>query len=195
MAVQSWVKDLMVPISEYATIGLDRTLADALQALVESQAHVKEGRQPHRTVLVQRSDGVFVGKLGYHEILGALRPEQMSFALDDVMRRAGVSQDMVNTSIASLEFLSQELPDLCDRACHMKIKNLLLQRPNTIGVNASLDDLIERFVNHTETALLAVDGDDVLGVVRISDLFDEVVRTALGTDEKTCDDISEDQAE
>ena len=113
MSEQSWVRKLMLSLSDYATVSEEGTVRDALRALSEAQKKVKPGHAPHRALLVEREPGVFVGKLGYQAILGALRPTQMSVHLDGSMRRAGVSNDMVERSMASLEMVPAGFsPDL-----------------------------------------------------------------------------------
>ena len=74
MSKPSIVRKLMLPIEEYARVSETGTLQDALRALEDAQRHVRPDKQPHRAVLVERSRGVFVGLLGYKEILAALRP-------------------------------------------------------------------------------------------------------------------------
>ncbi len=179
MAERAWVRELMLPVAEYATVDLDSTLQQALRGLAASRESAAPGRHPHRSVLVQRQDGTIAGWLGYHSILAALRPEQRSMVLDDQMRRAGVSEDLMIRSMEALHELQPDLPSLGDRACSIKVRNLLLTRPETVPVDATLNDLIDHFLAHHAQSLLVVDGSDVVGIVRIGDLFDEVTRLAL----------------
>jgi CBS domain containing-hemolysin-like protein len=46
------VKDLMVPLSEYATVSEDATLSDAVAALKQSQADYDRTKYRHRAILV-----------------------------------------------------------------------------------------------------------------------------------------------
>lgn len=182
----SIVRKLMYPVSEYARVGEDDALHDALIALDRAQQHVRPAHQPHRAVLVERSPGVYVGLLDYRTILRALRPKQLSIALDEDMRRAGVSDDMVSTSLASMHFFQEDLPSLCDRACSVRIGELLISSPYSIDVDASLHELIELFIDAYVPSVLVTDGGEAVGVIRIADLFDEVKRTALGENDGTC---------
>lgn len=186
MSTSSIVQRLMLPMSEYATVSEDATLHEALSALAKAQERVQPGRQKHRAVLVERSKGIYVGLLDYRTILSALRPKQHSISLDDTMRSAGVSEDMVSTSLASLHFFEEDLPSLCDRACSIKINELILSTPKTIGIDAPLHTLLEDFSYSNAMSMLVSDGSDVIGVIRVSDLFDEVTRAALGEHGGTC---------
>lgn len=188
MAENRWVRELMLPLEEYATVSEKGTLRDALEALEASQAKVRPGRQPHRAVLVQRDDGTIVGKLGYHTILSALLPEQRSSFYVDAIGRGGLSEDMIATSVANFDFLNQDLPSLCDRAGAIHIRDLLLPEPVSISANATERDLLTAFVRRKEQNLLVTEGREVIGIVRISDLFDSVQRLALGGEGAECGD-------
>ena len=180
MSESTIVRTLMLPIRDYARVPESGTLQDALRALDKAQKKVQPGKHPHRAVLVERSSGVFIGLLGYREILTALRPTQLSITLDEDLRRAGVSDDMVSTSLASLHFFQEDLPSLCDRAGAVEISELLVSRPRTIEVSTPLHELIDAFLDANAPSLLVVDNGDIVGVVRVSDLFDEVTRASLG---------------
>lgn len=180
MTARSWVQELMLPLEEYATVSDQGTLQDALRALEAAQEKVRPGRQRHRAVLVQRDDGTIVGKLGYDAILGALLPEQEGAFYEDAMRRGGLSENIISTSMANLDLLQQDLPVLCDRAKNVRIRDLLLPRPQTISASATDRDLLTAFVRLDVHTLLVTEGEEVVGIIRISDLFDMVTQLALG---------------
>ena len=66
------VKDLMVPLSEYATVTQAATLLDAVQALRKAQDAFSQSRYQHRAILVIDENNHFVGKLSQHDVLEAL---------------------------------------------------------------------------------------------------------------------------
>jgi len=68
------IKELMIPIEEYATISQDLTLVEAMQALEESQKKARRDVQPYRAVLITDDEGRIVGKLGHRGFLQALEP-------------------------------------------------------------------------------------------------------------------------
>jgi len=68
------VKDLMLPLSEYATVPADRNLRDAVVALYRSRKHLTKNRHHHRAVLAIDDRGRVVGKLTYWAILASLEP-------------------------------------------------------------------------------------------------------------------------
>ena len=71
------VKELMVPLSEYATVKEDATLYEAVLALEEAQENFedKHTRYRHRAILMLDKNGDVVGKLSQHDVLRALEPK------------------------------------------------------------------------------------------------------------------------
>jgi len=71
------VKDLMVPLSEYATVSEDATLYDAVLSLERAQENFedKHTRYRHRAILVLDKDDQVVGKLSQLDVLRSLGTE------------------------------------------------------------------------------------------------------------------------
>ena len=70
------VKDLMVPLSEYATVPLGSTLFEAVLALEKAREEFAHKRYNHRAVLVLDSTGHVVGKLSQLDVLRGLQPDK-----------------------------------------------------------------------------------------------------------------------
>ena len=82
------VKDLMIPLAEYATVSQDATLFDAIQALKKAQAKFDQNRYPHRAILVYDEDKKVVGKLSQMDIIKSLEPnyaEKLDVTLDNLL--------------------------------------------------------------------------------------------------------------
>jgi CBS-domain-containing membrane protein len=69
------VKDLMVPLSEYATISQNASLLDAILELEKAQAQFNRSRYVHRAVLVYDEKGKIAGKLSQIDIIRGLEPK------------------------------------------------------------------------------------------------------------------------
>lgn len=69
------VKDLMVPLSEYATVKQGATLFDVVMSLKKAQEEFDNTRHRHRAVLVMDDKDNVVGKVGQFDILRALEPK------------------------------------------------------------------------------------------------------------------------
>ena len=69
------VKDLMVPLSEYATVHDDATLYEAVLSLEKAQAEFDHSRYRHRAILVLNNKNKVIGKISQLDILKALEPK------------------------------------------------------------------------------------------------------------------------
>ena len=71
------VEDLMLPIEEYATIGEDGTLYEAVKALEKAQEEFdyKHSFYRHRAILVLDKNKNVVGKISQLDVLQALEPK------------------------------------------------------------------------------------------------------------------------
>ena len=68
------VKDLMVPLSEYATVPVGSTLFEAVQALEKAQEEFDHTKYKHRGILILDGNKRVVGKLSHLHALRALEP-------------------------------------------------------------------------------------------------------------------------
>ena len=71
------LKDLMVPVEDYASVSLDASIIEGILALKEAQQkEFREDPERHRdrAVLVKDLQGEIVGKLSMWSIIGCLEP-------------------------------------------------------------------------------------------------------------------------
>jgi CBS domain containing-hemolysin-like protein len=169
----------MVPLSEYAVVDETATLTEALEALRASQVKLPPDRQPHRAILVRDGRGEIVGKVHYFAFLRALAPERGAMAERGVMDRAGVDEDMLASSMHMLDFLTADLVDLCVRARNVVVRDVCARTSAGIDEGLPLHDAISRFLAHQTLSLLVTRGGRTIGILRLSDLFDELSRQIL----------------
>jgi CBS domain-containing protein len=173
------VKDLMLSLSEYAVVDEDATLREALEALRISQALLPPDRQPHRAILVRDRRGEIMGKVHYFAFLRALAPERSSVSARGLMDRAGVGDDMLTSSMETLDLLTGDLVDICERARHVRVREVCTTSTVGIDEDLSLSDAIARFLTHQTLSLLVTRRGRTVGILRLSDLFDELSRQIL----------------
>jgi hypothetical protein len=105
------VKDLMVPISEYATVSLGSTLSEAVSALEKAQEDYNHTHYRHRAVLVLDNNKQVVGKLSQLDFLRSLEPQDEQIERIKEIRKFGFS----SKSIAlQQEQYRQKMPDRTD---------------------------------------------------------------------------------
>lgn len=168
------VQDIMLSLSEYAVVSEDATLAEALRVLDEAQEKVPPGRQPHRAVLVRNKAGEIVGKLGHLAFLAALLPRGRTLFVDSRVERAGIGDDLIESSVRALSLLDDDLVDLCERASHVRVGDACMPIDVHLDCKASLAEAIRKLTERRTLSLLVTCRGETVGILRLSDLFEEL---------------------
>jgi CBS domain-containing protein len=176
------VADIMVPLSEYAVVDDGATIVDALRALQESQEKVPPGRQPHRAILVRDRAGRIIGKMHHFAFLRALLPERKARAAQDLFDRAGVDDDFRDSSMHMLDFLIGDFVDVCERARNVVVRDVMTPVTVSIRERAPLSDAIPMFLAQQTLSLLVTREGETVGILRLSDFFDELSRQIMQGD-------------
>ncbi len=177
------VKDLMLPLREYAVVSQEATVLEALRALDQAQANLSEGRQKHRAVLIVDEQQNVVGKLGHLGFLKALEPKYDKLGDLQMLSRSGMSEEFLSSMMKSLSMWQDSLSDICRRARSKKVKDVMRPVTENIDEDASLSEAIHKFLMYETLSLLVIRGTKVVGIIRLSDLFDEVARNIKGQPE------------
>ncbi len=90
------VKELMVPLSEYATVPKGSTLFDAVLALEKAQEEFDHTKYKHRGVLILDKDKRVIGKLGQLDVLRALEPKDKDLDGINALSQFGFSSNFVH---------------------------------------------------------------------------------------------------
>ena len=176
------VKELMIPLGDYAVVPSDASLVDAVRTLKAIERRLRPDRQPARAVLVVDSEGVVIGQLGHLEILQALEPRYGLLGDLGVLSKAGVSEELVGSLIENLSFWRGDLEDVCGRARWTKVSELMRPIGESIAEDAPLWEAIHKIVMCQSMRVLVTRGGRVVGVLRLADLFEEV-SDIIGADE------------
>jgi len=168
------VKELMLPLSDYAVVTESTTLLEALQALEVAQAKLPPGKPYHRAVLVADVQGNIVGKLGQHGFLKALEPKYAVLGDVERLSQAGLSEDFVNSIMDNYRFWQDNMDDVCRRARSIQIQHVMKPVEVSIDENRSLTEAIHLLVMWQTDSLLVTRREGVIGILRMSDLFRDV---------------------
>jgi CBS domain-containing protein len=96
-----------------------------------------------------------------------------------VLERAGVGDDLRESSMRMLDFLTGDLVDICERARSVKVRDFYTSATVSIQEDAPLSDAIAMFLSHQTLSLLVRRREETVGILRLSDLFDELSRQIL----------------
>ncbi|MFH2056955.1 MAG: CBS domain-containing protein [bacterium] len=168
------VKDLMVPLDDYALLRGEATLLDAVKALEAAQTKLPAGRQPHRAVLVTDAAGKVVGKVGQLAFLKALEPKYDLNSDRSQLEAAGVGAAMFDSMREHARLFQIDLEQLCERARFVKLKEVMRPISESIDETATLAEAIHLLTAEQTLSLLVTRDRVVVGVLRLSDVFEAV---------------------
>jgi CBS domain-containing protein len=170
------VKELMIPLAEYATVSEDGTLYDAVVALEEAQKSLDATRQKHRAVLVLDKNGRVVGKLDLWTVLWAIEPRYKLMGNLRETSRYGFSPEFLRSMIDSYDLWRKPLEGICRKAAEKKVKEIM-QAPTEgeyVAEDASLDTAIHLLVMGHHQSLLVTRGEKIVGILRLIDVFNRI---------------------
>lgn len=174
------VKDIMMPITDYATVSQEATLLEAVLALEKAQISLDPRQHKHRAVLVFDDSGKVISKMTMKSILIALEPNYGKLEGMGVLARSGYSQDLIKSMLYDGSLWCEPLQFICERATELKEKDII-QPPlegEYVDANATMSEAIHQLIVYPYQSLLVKSGNEVIGILRLSDVFT-----------KACDEI------
>jgi CBS domain-containing protein len=173
------VKDLMIPISEYETISIESNLYEAALALDKAQKAYEQGIYPHRILLIADENGEIVGKISQLDVLRALEPKTQQISDSKNLSRFGVSSSYLKPMLSQCAFWDKPLIDICRAAGKLKVRILVCApaEGEFVPEDASLSEAIHQLALEHHQSLLVTLGKKIVGILRQTDMFKEVVKT------------------
>lgn len=173
MPITKKVRDLLVPVNEYATTTVDSSLREAIPKLRRLYCQVEEGKctqAGHRNILVLDDQGELAGILSFRTILQVLIPE-VAGGLTAKLEALGIT----------IAFAQADLPDLDEsrasfrarviRNAETKVRDVMLKVRGTINADTDLMDALKLMYQNRITVLPVYEDRKLIGVLRESDLF------------------------
>jgi CBS domain-containing protein len=170
------VKDVMVPLSEYATVSREATLFEAVHALKEAQANFDQTKYRHRAILIYDENNRIVGKVNFQSILRGLEPKYDAMISDRGPMHLGFTKKFQHAIIEQLKLWDDPLDDICAKAANVKVKSFMTTpRPEEqVSVDSPLNEAIHYLVMGHHQSLMVTEGGEVVGILRLTDVFDLV---------------------
>lgn len=170
------VKQMMIPLDDYATVSEDATLYEAVNALKESQKSLDEERHKHRAILVYNNKGKIVGKISQFDVLKALEPKYHRVGDFKELDGYGINADYIRNLIKELGLLQKPVDNICRKAAAIKVKHVM-HSPSEgeyVDESATLNEAVIQLLMGKHQSLLVTRGKDITGVLRLSDVFTKV---------------------
>jgi CBS domain-containing protein len=170
------VKDLMIPLSGYATVSQDATLAEAIKALKKAQLEFDQSKDRHRAILVSDENGNIVGKLSQLDVISALEPKYLKIEDQKDLSRFGISKGFVDTMMKEHQLWEKSLDNICEKASKIIVKTIMYAptEGEFVKEDATLEEAIHQLVLGRHQSLLVTRGKIIIGVLRLTDVFREI---------------------
>lgn len=171
------VKDLMVRLEEYATVGEDASLYEAVLALEEAQKKFRQDRYKHRAILVLDRSRRVVGKLSQLDVIKGLEGGYKKMGDFTGISHTGFSTEFIKSMVDKYDLWQKPLEDICRRSPHIKVRDVMYTptEGEYVPQEASLDQALHQLVvGHHQSLLVTKDGKEIVGILRLTDVFQEV---------------------
>jgi len=174
------VTDLMVPVSEYASVSENATLFEAVKALDAAQKNLDQDRFKHRGILVYDKNNKIIGKLGQLDILKALEPKYFAMQDRPGMKGLGFSKQFMKSMLDNFRLLDGAMENICKKAGETKISKFVVTptEGEFVDENVSMDEAIHQLVlGHHQSLLVTGKDGDIVGILRLTDVFSTICQS------------------
>jgi CBS domain-containing protein len=173
--MQPTVKDLMVPLQEYATVSEDATLSEAVLALEKAQSEFDQNRYRHRAILILDKNDNFIGKVSQLDILRALEPKYNEMG---DLSRFGYNRKFMSAMLEKFNLWDTSIEDICSKSTKLTVKSFMYvpSEGEYVEENTTLTDAIHHLVMGHHQSLLVTKKNKIVGILRLTDVFKEVTQ-------------------
>jgi len=165
------VKDLMIPVGEYRTVGVDAIFGEVAAALADTD---------HRDVIIVDRDGNLAGVLTMIDIMLALEPNYKKLGRKDLGSDT-LSNRYVADVFKEFDLWADTLTKVCQNGYATKVADAMYVPAETdyLDEDDDLEHAIHRFIIGTHQPLIVRKADAITGVLRLSDVFGEISKRML----------------
>jgi len=164
------VKQTMVPLSSFASIREDQSVAHAAEAILEGFIHtlttstVQE--TVHRSILVLGEEDSVVGIITFSDLLQGLQPSYMRLLAERPPMADSIHLESPNYS-GMFTIMARDLAT-------KTVREIMPDTPPVIDADANLMEAATRCLDMSLRRLLVTENDRIVGVIREQDLFFEL---------------------
>ncbi len=182
------VKDLMVPLSGYATVSEDASLYEAVVTLEKAQKEFDSTclekapeefgakRHPHKAILVLDKNGQVAGKISQLDALRALEPKYSEMQEQPGMHRFGFTKKFMKSLLENYRLWDSPLEDIRAKSDKIPVSSFMYvpTEGEYVDEDATQDEAIHQLVVGHHQSLLVTKEGNITGVLRLSDVFEAV---------------------
>ena len=173
MDVKLKVKEMMVPISDYATVSDTSNLLETVKAMVNANKDFHGKPYRHRAVLVVDKKGNVVGKVSQVDIMLAVEPNYRDIGNDINVGRFGFSSSFMKSIREQYKLWNRPLEEYIDTLRNTKITDAMYTpaEHQHVSIDETLDEAMHKIVMGRHQSLLVLNGKKVVGILRSTDVF------------------------
>ncbi|MCX7908714.1 MAG: hypothetical protein N2560_04265 [Ignavibacteria bacterium] len=179
MISQKKVKDIMVPIEMYPTIRKGASMLDAIVRLNEAVKNAPPNVPQYRAVLVLDENNKVIGKVGHFAFLKGLEPKYKDLFDIDKLSRVSLSPDFIETLFEKFSLWQEPTIDLCSLASKIKVEDIMQSVEESVDEDETLPLAIHKILMWQCLSVLVKRGNEVVGILRTSDLINEIENCIL----------------
>ena len=170
-----YVKDIMIPLSDYATVSDKANLMEALRSLEITNKRFGDSPYRHRAVLVVDNNGQVIGKVSQLDIIRALEPNYQKIGNDVSLSRFGFSREFMNAIAKQYQLWEQSLESMIKIAEETMVTEVMYS-PTDHQIVSDSDTLFvanHHLVMGQHSSLLVTTGKSkkIIGILRSTDAF------------------------
>jgi Mg2+/Co2+ transporter CorC len=172
------VRDLMIPTDRFPRISDTASFYEALTALETAQKNYLSREAEQRMLLVEDQDGKVIGKLSPIDLVRGLETNYNRLETQNILSRFGLGY-IWKSMQDDYHLWENPFRDLCRKAVDLRIRDFFKppQEGQCVNVDDSLVKCFHLFVMNRHDALVVFDGDDIVGLLRFSDVYKKASQT------------------
>lgn len=169
------VRDLMVTTDRFPKISDQATFYEGLLTLESAQENFLSGKSEQRILLVENDKGKIISKISPVDLIRGLETNYNRINSEATVKRFGLHH-VWEAMKKDYNLWENPFRDLCKKAGDVRIKQFI-KAPDDgqcVGPEDPLSKCFHLFVMHRHDSLFVIEGKDIIGLLRFSDVFKEV---------------------
>jgi CBS domain-containing protein len=178
------VGNLMVPLSEYATVSKDATLKEALRSLENKNMCYGDGPYRHCSLVVVNKDGHAVGRVSQIDIMRALEPGYNDLGDVRWIERSRISERMLIAIREQFSLWEQPVEKIRQTMAVVRVSEIM-QVPSEgefVDESDTLNVAMHRIVMGSHHSLLVTRNRKIVGILRSTDAFNALYDMIFSTE-------------
>jgi CBS domain-containing protein len=174
------VKELMIPLSEYATVTVGATLYEAVLALEKAQLDFDLTRYRHRAILILDEKGNVVGKMSQLDVLHALEPKYNEMLEQgQFQQRYGLTKKHMKSIMAQYDLWDTDISSICRKSGEQPVTKFMhtLDEGEYVDENVTMVEAIHQLVMCHSQSLMVTRDNKIIGILRLTDVFASIFHT------------------